>query len=219
MQARQNSMSVSELYDEVTANGLSPAEYRDEIRRQLLSAKLSNLNTQGRLAQVSEREIHDAYERLSFEERATLALRAAGVEFVSPSSTDPAAAQRARQQADSLALRARAGEDFTKLVAEYSSDARGRERGGVLDATRSNQLAEPLDRALRSAQPGEIVGPVRVGRSWWVVKLLERAPSSLPPLEEAKAQLRQRVQTDKFIHAHRIWLDGLCRRTFIQVRY
>jgi peptidyl-prolyl cis-trans isomerase SurA len=89
----------------------------------------------------------------------------------------------------------------------------------VLEAARSDELPEPIDGALRGAEPGEVVGPVRVGRSWWVLKLLERAPSSLPPLDQAKTQLQQRVQTEKFIQARRGWLDGLRRRTHVEVRF
>jgi peptidyl-prolyl cis-trans isomerase SurA len=219
LQARQNSITVSELYDEVKANALSPEEYRDELRRQLLSAKVSNLITQGRRPQVRESDLRDAYERLDFEERGTLALRAAGIEIAIRPPGDSAATLRSREQADSVVQRARAGEDFGKLIAEHSSDARARERGGILDATRSNELAEPLDRAVRAAEPGEVVGPVRVGNGWWVLKLLERAPSSLPPFEQAKEQVRQRVQTERFIQARRAWLDGLRRQTHVEVRH
>jgi peptidyl-prolyl cis-trans isomerase SurA len=51
-----------------------------------------------------------------------------------------------------------------------------------------------------------------------IFKLVERAPSQLPPFEQAEMQLLQRVQLRKMEKVRRRWLDDMRRRTHVEVR-
>ena len=66
--AAQNNLSVADLIAEATRNGLSEAGYRDELRRQLLEAKLINVRLQGRI-RVTDEDLRLAYRKLVLEER------------------------------------------------------------------------------------------------------------------------------------------------------
>ncbi|HTV17947.1 MAG TPA: SurA N-terminal domain-containing protein [Polyangiaceae bacterium] len=218
LQARQNDMSVERLYEEVLASGLTPNDYREELRRQLLAAKLAQLNGV-RAPNIGEVEPRRAYRQLELDERRTLAFRAAALRFELPPERDRAEARRMRQLAGEVAARARAGDDFAGLARAYASDERTRERGGALDATRPGQLPAPIDAALLGLAPGESTGPVAVAGELWVLSLIERAASSLPPFEAARAQLRQRVAAERFVAQRRQWLDGLRRQAHVEIRF
>jgi len=51
-----------------------------------------------------------------------------------------------------------------------------------------------------------------------ILKLIERAPSSIPPYAHARGQLRERVYMEKMARARRHWLDSLKRRTHVDIR-
>jgi hypothetical protein len=51
-----------------------------------------------------------------------------------------------------------------------------------------------------------------------VLKVVDRAPSTLPSFEEVLPQLEQRVQLRKMEKARRTWLNSLRKTTHVEVR-
>lgn len=66
----------------------------------------------------------------------------------------------ARAEAQRIARRARAGEDFATLARLYSQDRATAERGGELGWFPRGRMVKPFEDAAFAAQPGSIVGPV-----------------------------------------------------------
>ena len=54
-----------------------------------------------------------------------------------------------------------------------------------------------------SLEPGEQTIPIYIGDSYAIVRLTARQPSELPTLEEARAELTERVYSDKMSQARR----------------
>src|SRR5262245_45919822 len=73
--AAQNGISVQRLVEEAARSRLNERQYRNEVRRQVLEAKLLNLRLQGRI-RVSDDDLKQAYRRLVLEERKRLRFRA-----------------------------------------------------------------------------------------------------------------------------------------------
>lgn len=215
--AKQNDVTVQQLFDEAQKNGLGIAEYRQEIRRQLLDAKMLNLRIQGRL-RIGEDDMRSAYRRVSQEERKKLEFRAAWIRFQIPAGGGALESERVQQTAAGVAARARAGADFAELAQTYSSDPATREQGGLLASMQPGQLPPEVDAALFTIEPGEVTAPVRVGDAWLVLKLVERAPSEIPEFEKAKQQLQTRVYAEKMDAARRQWLADLRKRTHVDIR-
>lgn len=215
--AKQNEVTVQQLFDEAQRNGLEPAEYRQEMRRQLLDAKMLNLRVQGRM-RISEDDMKGAYRRAAQEERKRLSFRAAWIRFQIPAGGGAAEAQRVQSKAAEVAARARAGADFGTLAKAFSSDPTTRDQGGLLATMQPGELPPEIDSALLALEPGEVTGPVRFGDAWVVLKLVERSESQLPEYEQAKPQLQNRVYAEKMESAKRQWLDSLRKRTHVDIR-
>jgi peptidyl-prolyl cis-trans isomerase SurA len=214
--AAQNGLSVDKLVAEAAKSGLDEKAYRSEIRRQVLEAKMLNLRVQGRI-RVTEEDARSMYRRMVMDERRKLGFQAAWIRIDAPAG-DPSAAKKKRAHAESLAARARAGNDFGTLARSESDDAGTRDRGGLLGKLKPGRLAPPLDVALMNLEPGQISGAVRVGDSFFVLKLVERDESELPTFEEAKGELGERVYLEKMGKARRSWMDGLRRQTHVEIR-
>jgi peptidyl-prolyl cis-trans isomerase SurA len=214
--AKQNEVSVEQLFEEAQKNGLNLTEYRAEIRRQLLDAKMLNLRVQGRM-RISEDDMRGTYRRLQQEERRKLEFRAAWIRLqIPPGSTDAAA--KVHETAAQLSARARAGADFAALARGYSSDASTRDQGGLLAPMQPGELPPEVDAALANLEVGEVTQPLRQGDAWLVLKLVERAASQLPEYEKAKPQLQSRVYAEKMETTRRQWLDSLRKRTHVDIR-
>lgn len=215
--AQQNKVTVARVIEEATKSGLTEQSYRQELRRQLLEAKLLNLRIQGRL-RVSDEDVRAAYQKLVVDERKQLGFRAAWIRISAPRSLDAAALRVRRAEADRIVAEARAGVDFAGLARRYSADAPTRESGGFLGRLKPGELPPALDSVALGLDGGAVSEPLRYGDDFVVLKILARDETQLPPFEDAKDELSQRVYMDKMNKARQHWMEGLRRQTHVEIR-
>ncbi len=209
--AQQNGITPAKLLAEARRTGLDDADYRDELRRQLLQTKLINVRLQGRI-RVSEDDLRAYYRKLALEEREKLGFRAAWIVL------DASGGATSRKAAEVIARSARAGGDFANLARRYSNDPATRSKGGVMTQTRPEELPPTLGRVMLGLNVGETSGVIALPGAFAIVKILSRDESSLPTYEEAANELSQRVYLEKMTQARRTWLDNLRRQQHVEVR-
>lgn len=215
--ARQQGLSSEELLAEAVRTGLSEKNYRDEIHRQLLEAKLINMRLAGRV-RISEDDLRSHYQRYVFEERKRLSFQAAWIRVPAPRAADSKQKRAAAKQAQAIAKTAAAGGNFAALAKKYSSHAQTRDSGGLLPEITPDKLPPGVSRVVMGLEVGDVSSPVREGDDLVVVKLVSREESELPTFEEARAELQQRVYMDKMSTARTRWLESLRRRTHVDIR-
>jgi len=208
--AAQNKLTVDQILAEVRRAGINERDYREELRRQLLEAKLVSVRLQGRI-RITDEDLRAHYRKLEVEERQKLDVRVALIVIAG-------ATKERRTFAERLAEQARRG-DFAELARAYSDDPPTKEQGGDLGpATSPGKLPAQIARASLILEVGEVSIPLRIGDNYVILKVLERAESSLPSFEESKRELTERVYMDKMGTARRSWLDGLRRQHHVDVR-
>ncbi len=209
--AAQNSMTPGAILAEAKRTGMTVDQYRDELRRQVLQSKLGMLRLQGRV-QIDETDLRGSYARLTREERMQLPQRTARI--IVPAGTGAAAEAASKRVAAEIAERARRGEPVASLIGAYPVAP-----GSGLSEPRP-PASEPatIMRASLSLEVGETSGPLRVADTWVIIQVLEREPSSIPPYEEARAALQDQVYMEKLARVRRQWLEGLRRRTHVELR-
>lgn len=214
--AQQNNLQVSEILAEAERSGLSEVEYRNELRRQVLEAKLLNLRVQGRI-RITESDLGSLYRKLQLEERQKLDFRAAKI-VISGRSTTRASSLQRRRFAERIAQLAAAGANFEELARRYSEDAETRTLGGLMPRMKPGTLPPSIDQALLNLEVGDTSSVLKDGTDFVILQLVERADSTLPAFEEARAELQNRIYMQKMDRARRHWLDGLKRRAHIEIR-
>jgi peptidyl-prolyl cis-trans isomerase SurA len=192
--------------------GMPEGKYREELRRQLLEAKLLNVRLQGRI-RITDEDLRAAYQKIEQEERAQLSVQLAVI--VIRGSTH--GADGARQLASEAAARLRR-EDFASVARAMSEDATSRANGGALNKAQPPALPPDIARNSLSLAVGQVSQPFRSGGDYIIVKVLERDPSNLPDFDSAKRELGERVYMDKMAKARRSWLDNLRRQQHVDVR-
>jgi parvulin-like peptidyl-prolyl isomerase len=106
-----------------------------------------------------------------------------------------ASSQEARRRAESLALRARAGEDFAALARAASDDPRTREQGGALsDRFRSDQWPANIVAAVEALRPLEVTDPLQYGNAWFVFQLTAERRVTF---EEVREELERELRTQR----------------------
>jgi peptidyl-prolyl cis-trans isomerase SurA len=208
--AAQNQIPVQKLLSEAARTGVSEPQYRDELRRQLLQAKLVNVRLQGRI-RVTDEDLKLAYRKIVLEDRQKLGLRVSWIQI--PAGTDGSG----RALAERVAEAART-QDFGQLARQFSQDRATRDLGGLLPQSQLSELPPAVARASLQLDVGEASPPLRVGDDYVIVRVNSRDASQLPSFDEARRELGDRVYMDKMGQARRTWLDGLRRRNHVEVR-
>jgi peptidyl-prolyl cis-trans isomerase SurA len=212
--ATQNKITVEALITEATKSGINEMGYRDELRRQLLEAKLINVRLQGRIRVIDE-DLRDAYRKLVMEERQRLGLTPAWIVINVGAS---GAEQREKRALAERVAEAARREDFAELARRYSEDAATRDNGGALKPVHVTDLPPALGRIAMGLEAGQSSAVVRVGDRYVVFKVLKRDPSELPDFDQARSELSERVYMDKMAQAKKTWLAGLRRQHHVEVR-
>lgn len=216
------------LKDARAKNGLTEQDYREEMRRQIIEGKMIQLRVKGRV-RITEEDVKTMFDRVVREERKRREYHPAWIVLrILPGASDAVIAERKAQAAD-IAARARKGEDFAKLAAQYSDDSATRDSGGDLGVRaptgspqaaggKTPMLAADLENLAMPLEPGEISAPLHVGQAVVVMKLLSRQPSRYTTLKEAKNEMIQRLQSEIMEKAKKKWLEELRRKTHVETR-
>ena len=98
-----------------------------------------------------------------------------------------------RVKIDQLLDRARAGEDFTKLVQEYSEDRNLKETRGEYTFSRDDRFVQEFKSAAFSLEPGKLSDVITTIYGYHILKLHERIPAQKVALEKVTDDIRDHL--------------------------
>ncbi|MFN7965626.1 MAG: peptidyl-prolyl cis-trans isomerase [Acidobacteriota bacterium] len=102
--------------------------------------------------------------------------------------------EAAKAQAQDISVRAKGGEDFAKLAAQYSDDTSSKVRGGDLGFFPRGQMVPEFDEATFSLPPGQISAPIRTQFGFHVIKVEESRPAGAQPLDAVRKQIEGQLK-------------------------
>ncbi len=103
----------------------------------------------------------------------------------------------AREKADAVLERLRAGEDFAAVAEEVSDDPGSKERGGDLGFFSRGQMTPPFEEAAFAAAQGEPVGPVRSDFGFHVILVEEHREGGTSGLLDARDGLARELLAEE----------------------
>lgn len=166
----------------------SGERFRQAPRRVLQYVALDPAGMKDQL-NVDDATLQKAYEAKKAEYQQ---LRASHILF---SAKSDAEAQEATKKAEALRARIVAGLDFAKAANENTTDPSGVGKGGDLGWFGTGTMVKPFEDAAAALKEGEVGKPVRTPFGVHLIKLTGRR---VKPFEEAKGELLQKLQTERF---------------------
>jgi peptidyl-prolyl cis-trans isomerase SurA len=219
-QAQQGrSVTAADVMSEVRRRGLTDQDFRDEIRRQILEGKLIELRVRPRV-HVTDQDAFAAYQHWvkDIRDQETVDVRVLALRVPGTGSQEQLDGRIAL--ARELARRARSGEDFCKLVTQYSDDVSTRASCGSRGAQPFAALLPPIQEAVRVTKAGSVSDPipVNVGQDEAIVLLMPLGEARVPPFSDVKDDMTQKALIDGLERARKQWLADLRRNVYIDVR-
>jgi hypothetical protein len=105
--------------------------------------------------------------------------------------------EEARQRAEELAERLRAGADFAELAVEASEEEDAEAAGELRDAIRRGRMSAEWDEAVFALQPGEITDPINMSGDYVIVKMESRTRELPGDYESNKQELLANLASQK----------------------
>lgn len=212
---RQSQLGEHEFWQAVAGQGFTEAQYRDDVRRQLIRLKLLNVRARGRV-NLTEPDVRARYDQLVREANAHQGFEAA--EILVPVPPDASATQVAAARAE--AARITASLDVPGFT-EASFEAAMNEYGGTdLGRLVQGQLDPRLERVLLAMHPGEVSAPVQNDAGFHILFLRSRMSGAeqIPPYAEAREMIFRRMTEEQMGRQEQLYLRELRRSATITRR-
>ncbi|MCF6690818.1 periplasmic chaperone for outer membrane proteins SurA [Raoultella sp. BIGb0149] len=167
--AKQNNMTMDQMRSRLAYDGLNYATYRNQIRKEMLISEVRNNEVRRRIT-VLPQEVESLAKQIGDQNDASTELNLSHI--LVPLSENPTSDQvaAAQEQANSIVEQARSGADFGKLAISYSADQQAL-KGGQMGWGRIQELPGIFAQALSTAKKGDIVGPIRSGVGFHILKI------------------------------------------------
>ena len=177
--ARQNNMSVDDLYRRLARDGMGKERFREELRNQLLLQRLREREVEARV-KVTDLDI-DQYlrEQQKGNDVASMEINLGHVLVLVPENASPVQVAERQARAQRAADKVRAGEDFAAVAREFSDAPEGQRAGGQLGMRPADRYPELFVNSTLGLPVGSIVGPVRSPAGFHVLKVIERVTAGV----------------------------------------
>lgn len=168
--AQQNGMTADQLGARITADGMSVAEFRNNLRDEIVTQKLRQSFAQGRIS-VSEGEVDAAL--TSATATASVQFRLANILVGLPDGATPDQVATAQKKVEGVKGLIDKGElDFAAAAVRYSDSPNALE-GGDLGWRGLNEIPPAFAASIQQMQPGQMIGPIRGASGFQLLQLVD----------------------------------------------
>ena len=178
--ARQNQVDVAELRRRIAADGVEPSQFRDDLRNQLLLTRLRDRELEARV-RVTDLEL-DQYirEQQGLRDASAVEINLAHILIATPEGANAQQVAALQARAQRVQERAQAGEEFTRLVREYSEASDAANTGGIVGLRTADRYPPLFVEATQSLREGGVSKVVRSGAGFHIIKVVEKRHGGLP---------------------------------------
>ncbi|EJH6834737.1 peptidylprolyl isomerase SurA [Salmonella enterica] len=167
--AKQNNMTMDQMRSRLAYDGLNYSTYRNQIRKEMIISEVRNNEVRRRIT-VLPQEVDALAKQIGTQNDANTELNLSHILIALPENPTSEQVNDAQRQAESIVEEARNGADFGKLAITYSADQQAL-KGGQMGWGRIQELPGIFAQALSTAKKGDIVGPIRSGVGFHILKV------------------------------------------------
>jgi peptidyl-prolyl cis-trans isomerase SurA len=180
--AQRNGMTLTQLPDALTKQGIDYPTYREEIRREIMLQMLRQRDVLQHIS-VTPREIDQFLEKQAKTPSAQNEYNVSHILIAVGQEATQAQLDAAAKRANDVYERAKGGEDFAKLAVAYSNSQTAFD-GGALGWRKGSELPTFLTDVIAKLKPGEVSEPLRTPTGFHIIRLNEIRGGSAAAVED-----------------------------------
>jgi len=196
---KENKLDTEEKFlAALQTENLTLEDLRKQLERQMLVSRVQQVEVAGKVA-VTDDEVKKFYEtsKESFTTQPQLTLREILVAVpASDKGINVAEDDAAKAKAEGLRKRLEGGEPFARLASEVS-DSGSKANGGLVGPIARTDLSTELLTEIDALKPGDMTRVLRTARGYQIVKLETATATTVRTMEEARAEIADKVAGEK----------------------
>ncbi|WP_455426897.1 peptidylprolyl isomerase SurA [Dryocola sp. LX212] len=167
--AAQNKMSMDQMRSRLAYDGINYNTYRSQIRKEMTISEVRNNEVRRRVT-ILPQEVDSLAQQVGSQNDSSTELNLSHILIALPENPTSAQVDDAEKQARDIVSQAQSGADFGKLAITYSADQQAL-KGGQMGWGRLQELPSIFAQALATAKKGDVIGPVRSGVGFHILKV------------------------------------------------
>jgi peptidyl-prolyl cis-trans isomerase SurA len=188
--ARQNQVSLAELRRRMVADGMTVAQFRADLRNQLILTRLRERELESKV-KVTDLEVDQFIrEQQASHDLSAIELNLAHILVAVPENANVSQVAALQARAQRVLARARAGEDFSSLAREFSDAPDARTSGGLVGLRTADRYPPLFVEAVEALPIGGISDLVRSGAGFHVIKVVEKKQPGLAGISVTQTHAR-----------------------------
>jgi parvulin-like peptidyl-prolyl isomerase len=240
----QDKLKAKEIADTFIAEQKKQTPSEDSFRRQLLAVGMTpaefdaQIREQAIVKAVIDREIKagkqvsDADAKKFYADNPSLfqepeQVRASHIlistrDSVSGKEYAPEIKLEKKRLAEKILARAKAGEDFAKLVKEFSQDPGSKDRGGEYTFARAKDdprraMVPEFEAAAFSLAPNKISDIVETGYGYHIIKCLEKIPAKKADFAQVEPRIKETLLREEVEKALPAYVDKMKKEAGVEI--
>ncbi len=210
-----NSMTDESFRQALAKEGVSLEEYRTRTKEQVLRGTLVNREIKSKVVITKEdvKAYYDAHPDLyGVEEK----YRLANVMIKNPEEKDSAGRTQAHQKMANILSALNAGKSIDDVIQMFS-DSTTRIQGGELGTFSLSSMDSKIRDIVKDLTPGQYSGIIETDYGPQIFLLLNKEKTAGKSLEEATAQIENKLYKDILDQKFSKWLEELRSRSHIKI--
>jgi peptidyl-prolyl cis-trans isomerase SurA len=188
--ARQNQVSLAELRRRMVADGMTVAQFRADLRNQLILTRLRERELESKV-KVTDLEVDQFIrEQQGSHDLSATELNLAHILVAVPENASVSQVAALQARAQRVLERARAGEDFGNLAREFSDAPDAKTNGGLVGLRSADRYPPLFVQAVEALPIGGLSDLVRSGAGFHVIKVVEKKQPGLAGVSVTQTHAR-----------------------------
>jgi len=213
-----NNLDDAALAQVLAAQGYTLANYKQDLRRQILRLRAVNQLVAPKV-QISDEDIRARYDQMQRRSEAVSAVKLSHILFKLPEHPTEQQLAEAKEKAAKAIVRIKGGEEFAAVAGEISDDVSTKATGGELGYFQRGSMANPeWEPIVFAMDKGETRGPVSGPQGLHVFQVTEVQKSNLKPYAEMKEQLSRELRRKEMDKQTQTWLEELKKKAYIDIK-
>ncbi|CNK72663.1 TPA: peptidylprolyl isomerase SurA [Yersinia enterocolitica] len=167
--AAQNRMTPAQMRSRLAADGLNYNTYREQIRKEMLTSEVRNNEVRRRIT-ILPQEVESLAKQIGNQTSGDAELNLSHILIPLPENPSQQQVDQAEDLAKKLVSDIKGGADFGKLAIANSADSQAL-KGGQMGWGKLQELPSLFAERLQSASKGDVVGPIRSGVGFHILKV------------------------------------------------
>jgi peptidyl-prolyl cis-trans isomerase SurA len=201
---------MDELEKALDQQGMTLKEYRERIRKDIITNDMIEEFVVSRIAVLSE-EVEQYYKDHAADFTIPEEVSLSEIEI-----SGNASAIELETRANDIYQRLKQGESFSTLVSQYSKGPTAG-KGGSIGSYVLSKLNPDIIKAIEGLNEGDISAPQKYKEGYMIYRVDTRKPASVQPLEKVKNYINDRIFQRKFAPEYNRYMTLLKEEAYIQI--